>query len=219
VITVYDFVLSANCYKVRLLLSLLDLDHETIPIDFHPGREHKGEAFRAINPLGHIPVLDDDGFVLRDAHAILVYLASAYDPERSWYPTDDAVRLGEVAQWMAFAEGTAGTASAARLHVNLGYHFDIDKVRAGANELFAVLDEHLWFGEQAMAEGADGAGGWVARGATPTIADVALFPDVALAEEGGVSLLDYPALVRWADRVRQLPGFAIMPGVFHFGGS
>ena len=78
-ITIYDYVLSANCYKVRLLLSMLDLEYRSIPVDFHPGKEHKGAEFRRINPMGHIPVIDDDGFVLRDAHAILVYLAAEYD--------------------------------------------------------------------------------------------------------------------------------------------
>lgn len=221
-ITLYDFVLSANCYKIRLFLGLLDIEYKTVAVDFYPGWEHKSEAFRRINPLGHIPVLDDDGYLLRDAHAILTYLASAYDPGRAWYPVDDARRLGEVAQWMAFAEGTANTASAARLHVNLGYDFDIDCARAGAHELFAVLDEHLWFRERETDELGDansGTGPWVASGNTPTIADIALFPDVALAEEGGVSLLDYPAVVRWTDRVKQIPGFTIMPGIFHFGRS
>lgn len=211
-ITLYDFVLSANCYKVRLFLNVLGVDYETVAVDFHPAMEHKGDEFRKINPLGHIPVLDDDGYLIRDAQAILVYLASAYDPGGVWYPVDDAKRLGQVAQWMVFAEATANTASAARLHVNLGYDFDIDAARAGAHELFAVLDEHLWFRER---QGES----WVAFGETPTVADLALFPDVALAEEGGVSLLDYPALVRWADRVRQVDGFIVMPGIFHFGRS
>lgn len=211
-ITLYDYVLSANCYKVRLLLGLLDLEYESVVVDFHPGREHKSEAFRQINPLRHIPVLDEDGFVLRDAHAILVYLARRHDPTEQWYPVEDAARLGEVAQWMAFAEGTASTASAARLHINLGYDFDIDAVRAGAHELFRVADEHLWFREQ---DGMD----WFASGDHPTIADVALFPDIMLAEEGGVDLLDYPALIRWTDRVKRVPGFVVMPGVFPAGSS
>ncbi len=211
-ITLYDYVLSANCYKLRLFLNMLGIDYESVVVDFHPGREHKSEAFRKINPLGHIPVLDDDGFIMRDAHAILIYLASKYDPTKSWYPVDDAQRLGETAQWMMFAEGTTNTASAARLYVNLGYDFDIDAARAGAHELFRVLDEHLWFRERTGES-------WVANGDHPTIADVALFPDVALAEEGGVSLLDYPALVRWTDRFKQIEGFVVMPGVFPYGRS
>ncbi len=206
-ITLYDYVLSANCYKIRLLLGLLNLDYESKAIDFHPAKEHQAEQFREINPLGHIPVIDDDGMVLRDAHAIMIYLATRYDLSRSWYPVDDPVHLGETAQWMAFAEATASTAAAARLHINLGYDFDIDLVRKGAHELFRVADEHLWFRER---EGF----GWFASGPKPTLADIALFPDVMLAEEGGVDLLDYPALIRWTNRVKELGGFVVMPGIF-----
>ncbi len=212
-LTLYSYDLSVNCYKQRLLMSILGLDYETVLVDFFPGLEHKGEAFKAINPLGHIPVLidrpddgDGDDFVLRDAHAILVYLAAQYDESGQWYPTTNARLLGEVSQWMLFAEGTTNTASAARLHDNLGYDFNIDEVRAGAHRLFRVLDEHLWFREQ---EGQE----WVCSASHPTIADLAIFPDVILSEEGGISRLDYPALRRWTDRVRRLDGFVLMPGI------
>ena len=206
-IKLYDYLLSVNCYKQRLLLSILDVPYERVDIDFHPGWEHKGAEFSKINPLGHIPVIDDDGYVLWDAHAILIYLASRYDPTGSWYPTQDPRRLGEVASWLLFAEGTTNTASAARLHVNLDYDFDLDACQAGAHRLFRVLDEHLWFREQ---EGLE----WVASGPSPTIADIALFPDVVLSEEGGISRLDYPALRRWTARVQRLEGFIDMPGIF-----
>lgn len=206
-IRLYDYELSVNCYKQRLLMNILDVPFESVLIDFFPGWEHKGEAFAEINPLGHIPVIDDDGYILRDAHAILVYLAAKYDPNGRWYPTHDPETLGEVASWMLFAEGTTNTASAARLHDTLGYPFDIDAVRAGAHRLFRVLDEHLWFQEQ---EGRE----WVARAGHPTVADLALFPDVMLAEQGGISLVDYPALRRWTDRFKRTPGFTVMPGIY-----
>lgn len=205
-IKLYNFDLSVNCYKQRLLMSLLDIEYESIPIDFFPGWEHKGEEFKKINPLGHIPVIVDGDFTLRDAHAILIYLAAKYDPDGQWYPTHDPQLIGEVAQWMLFAEGTTNTASAARLHDNLGYEFDIDRVREGAHKLFRVLDEHLWFRER---EGCD----WVCAAGHPTIADLAIFPDVMLSEEGGISRLPYPALRRWTDRVRRLDGFTTMPGI------
>jgi len=207
VLKLYDYELSVNCYKQRLLLGILDVPYEVIPVDFFPGWEHKSEAFAAINPLGHIPVIDDDGYVLRDAHAILVYLASRYDPSGRWYPTSDPQLLGEVAQWLLFAEGTTNTASAARLHDNLGYDFDIEAVRTGAHRLFRVLDEHLWFAERQQRP-------WVCAASHPTIADLALFPDVVLSEEGGISRIDYPALRRWTDRVKRIPGFSPMPGIF-----
>ena len=123
---------------------------------------------------------------------------------------DDPELLGETAQWLLFAEATTNTASAARLHVNLGSDFDIEECRAGAHRLFRVLDEHLWFRER------DGLG-WVAGADHPTVADIAIFPDVMLSEEGGISRLDYPAVRRWTDRVRRLPGFVVMPGIFPLG--
>jgi len=206
-ITLYDFELSVNGDKQHLLMSILGVPYTSVPVDFFPGWEHKSEAFKVINPLGHIPVIDDDGYVLRDAHAILVYLAARYDPTRCWYPVDDPHLLGETASWMLFAEGTTNTASAARLQVNLGYPFDLEACQAGAHRLFRVLDSHLWMREQ---EGRS----WVCSADHPTLADLALFPDVVLSEEGGISRLPYPALRRWTDRVKRLPGFCVMAGIF-----
>lgn len=206
-ITLYDYILSVNCYKQRLLMGILDVPYESVAIDFYPGWEHKGSEFKKINRLGHIPVIDDDGYVLRDAHAILIYLASKYDPTKRWYPVDDPQRLGETSSWLLFAEGTTNTASAARLHVNLGYPFDLAEVQAGAHRLFRVLDEHLWLQEQRGLS-------WVGSGEHPTVADIAIFPDVALSDEGGVSRRDYPALRRWTQRVQRISGFTPMPGIF-----
>ena len=206
-ITLYDYELSGNCYKVRLLLSMLGVPYQSRLVDFYPGREHKSEAFLKLNPLGQLPVIDDDGYVLRDAQAILVYLASKYDGTRLWYPGDDAEQLGRIAMWLSFADGITATASAARLHDGLFYEFDIEACRAGAHRLLRILDEHLWFGEQQSSD-------WLCPGAHPTIADIACFPYVMLSEEGGISRQDYPAIRRWLDRVRRIPGFEVMPGVF-----
>jgi glutathione S-transferase len=206
-IRLYDFELSGNCYKARLLMGMLGVPYERIALDFYPGREHKSPWFLAINPLGQLPVIDDDGFVLRDAQAILVYVASQYDPSGLWYPRSDARMLGRISQWCAFADSITATASAARLHDGLFYDVDIDTCRAGAHALFRVLDEHLWFAEQ---EGQ----AWLSSRDHPTIADIACFPYVMLSEEGGISRLPYPAIRRWTDRVKRIPGFALMPGIF-----
>ncbi|MGO4834144.1 glutathione S-transferase family protein, partial [Rhizobiaceae sp. 2RAB30] len=163
-IKLYDFELSGNCYKLRLMLGILGVSYDIHPVDFYPGREHKSDWFLKLNPLGQLPVIDDDGLILRDAQAILVYLASKYDPSGQWYPRDKPALLGEIGQWLAFADGITATASAARLHDGMFYDFDIDAVRAGAHRLFRILDEHLWFGEQ---EGRD----WICSASHPTIAD------------------------------------------------
>lgn len=204
-ITLYDYVLSGSCYKVRLLLSILDVAYETRAVGFYPGREHKQPDFLEINPLGQIPVLDDGDMRLRDAQAILIYLAGKYDAARSWYPEDPETQ-GRIAMWLSFAGGEIMNSSAARLHDMLGYDFDIDKVRAAAHAAFRVLDDHLTDQE---IQGRD----WIV-GDGPTIADIACFPYVALGEDGGVSLDDYYAIGRWFRRIKALPGFVDMPGIF-----
>ena len=66
-IRLHDYTLSGSCYKVRLLLEFLALEHELVAVDFHPGRRHKSAEFLRLNPLGQLPVLEDDQVTLRDA--------------------------------------------------------------------------------------------------------------------------------------------------------
>ena len=127
-IELYDYELSGNCYKIRLMLSFLNLDYLSKKVEFHPGREHKSEKFLEINPLGQLPVLSDTNLVLRDAQAILVYLARKYDKKNIWYPIDDPEKLGLIAQWLSFGDLITGSSSAARLHDTLFYtEFDIEE--------------------------------------------------------------------------------------------
>ena len=205
-IRLYDYPLSGNCYKVRLLLGVLEVRAEWVPIDFFPGRAHRQPGFLRVNPLGEIPVLEDGDVRLRDAQAILVYLAAKYDASGQWYPRD-AETLGRISMWLAFADRITATASAARLHDGMHYDFDIEQCRADAHALFRVLDEHLWFTEAAGAR-------WIATTTHPTIADIACFPYVMLSEEGGIAREDYPAIRRWTDRVKGIQGFITMPGIF-----
>ena len=209
-IKLYDYELSGNCYKLRLLLNFLKVEYERVPVDFYPGREHKSDWFFQINPLGQLPALDHDGFVLRDAQAILAYLAAKFDSSHKWYPTDDAEILGKINMWLSFADAITATASAARLHDGLFYHLDIDAARENAHSLFRVLDEHLWFAEEQQQA-------WICTDNHPTIADIACFPYIMLSEEGGISRLAYPAICRWTDRFREMPDFVAMSGIFEPG--
>ena len=146
---------------------------------------------------------------LRDAQAILVYLAGRYDAARRWYPTDPALQ-GRIAMWLSFAGGEIMNSSAARLHDMLGYDFDIERARAAAHDAFRVLDDHL------TDQGIRGHG-WIVDGSHPTIADIACFPYVALAGDGGITIEDYGAIRLWLERVKRLPGFRVMPGIHPAG--
>ena len=206
-ISLYDYTLSGNCYKVRLLLHWLGLDYTRIPVDFHPGREHRSPAFMAsINPLGQLPVLRDGDVLLPDAQAILVYLASQYDADGQWYPHDDRTR-GAINLWLALADGITRSASAARLHLSFGYSADLPACQQQAHVAFRQLDDQL-------AENQHREQAWLVA-ARPTIADIACFPYAALASEAGIDLMAYPALRRWIDDLRHWPGFITMPGILH----
>lgn len=211
-ITLHDYELSGNCYKVRLLLSILGVDYQKQSVEFYPAAAHKHDEFLAINPLGQLPVLQDNGLCLRDSHAILVYIASQYDKSGLWYPTTSPAILAQVTQWMCFADGLTSSASAARLVDGFFYDLDADACRKTAHTLFRILDEHIWYNEREQQQ-------WIVAGQHPTIADLACFAYTILSEEGGVSRMDYPAIRRWTDRVKRVPGFIVMPGVFPAGPS
>jgi glutathione S-transferase len=74
-----------------------------------------------------------------------------------------------------------------------------------ARDAFRLMDDHMT--ARAFADAA-----WFA-GDTPTLADIALFPAIALSRDYGVDHEAYPALRRWMRRVRRLSGFITMPGI------
>jgi len=208
VIELYDYELSSDAYKARLLLALLGVAWTQRYVEYYPRRQHRAPEFLALSPRGELPVIVDDGTIVDDAQNVLVHLASRHDPTGRWYPQNDAGLTSQVSTWLAFAAALTPTASAARLHDGLLYHhIDVDEARRGAHEQLAVLDEHLWFNE-------DAGWSWLCTVDQPTIVDIACFPDVILAEEGGIELRTYPAIRRWTDRVKAIPGFIAMPGIF-----
>lgn len=206
-IKLYDYALSGSCYKVRLMLGFLELPYERELVDFFPGRQHKSLDFLEINPLGQLPVLEDDGFRLRDAQAILCYLAKKYDPSGRWLP-QGTQEFSQVIMWLMFAGTELMAASAARLHDTLGYPLDIEKAHASARAAFRVLDDHL------VHRGFEG-GTWIV-GDHPTIADIACFPYIGLSGDGGIDHDDYPALRGWMRSIRRLPNFHAMSGIPEF---
>lgn len=73
---VFGDIQSGNCYKIKLLTSLLEIEHEWIEVDILAG-ETQTESFLKMNPNGKIPLLEsDDGTYISESNAILNYLAS-----------------------------------------------------------------------------------------------------------------------------------------------
>ena len=74
-LTLYDYMDSGNGYKVRLILALTDQPYDYVEKDITQG-ETRTPEFLAINPNGRVPTLVlDDGTVLAESNAIIVYAA------------------------------------------------------------------------------------------------------------------------------------------------
>ena len=190
----YSAAISGNAYKVRILLELLQIPHEKVMVDL-ARREHKSADYLKINPRGEVPALDDNGVVIWDSGACLVYLARKYGGEQ-WLPVD-AAGLAEVTQWLVLAASeiqfglqyarrglmqgrwTAGT-------LEQGHAIS----RVALDTLERRLVKHDWLALD-----------------RPTIADVACFSYVETAPESGIALDSYPHVTRWLERCKALPGW------------
>ena len=196
-IKLYGHEISGNSYKVRLMLSLLDLDYEWVRVDLMKG-EHKSPEYLAMNPFGQVPLLVDGETQLADAQAILVYLARQYGDDQ-WLPLD-AVPLARAIRWLSTAAGEVrqGPENARLYHLfGAGTNINIERATQKANFILTQLDRHLHTHSWLELE-------------RPTIADVAVFPYVALARDGKIDLEAYPNVLTWIDRVKQLPGYIPM---------
>lgn len=198
-IKLYGHELSGNSYKVKLLLSLLGLEFEWIKIDLLAG-EHKSPEFLTINPFGQVPVLIDGETILADAQAILVYLARQYGGE-TWLPLD-AISLAQVVRWLSTTAGEVrqGLENARLYYLFNATNINIDRANQKAAHILTQLDKHLSDRQ------------WLEFD-RPTIADVAVFPYIALANDAKITLTPYPSVLVWLDRVKQLPGYLPMLGI------
>lgn len=194
-IRLHGLPLSGHAHKVEVFLRLLGQPFDYVEAGA-PARQT--EAFARLNPLRQIPVLEDGDLVLADSNAILVYLAKRYDPAGPWLP-EDAVGAAQVQRWLSVSAGEIkfGPANARAVHL-FGNSTNLADAQAVATRLLGFMETTL----------ADQP--WLA-GEGPTLADVACYPYVACAPEGGVPLEPYPAVTAWIARFEALPGVKAMP--------
>jgi glutathione S-transferase len=198
-IKLYGHELSGNSYKAKLMLSLLGVEFEWIKVDLMKA-EHKSPEFLALNPFGQVPVLVDGETIVADAQAMLVYLARQYGNEQ-WLPLD-AEPLARVVRWLSTTAGEVRTGpESARLYYLFNVtSINIERANQKAEFILTQLNQHLSEREWLELE-------------RPTIADVAVFPYVALAPDGKIALEPYPHIQKWIERVKQLPGYVPMTGL------
>ncbi|WP_159952982.1 glutathione S-transferase [Rhizobium sp. 18065] len=192
----YHFPLSGHAHRAALFLSLLGVKAEIIDVDLANGA-HKKPDFLKLNSFGQVPVLDDDGLVVSDSNAILVYLATKLG-RKDWLP-DDLATIASIQKWLSVAAGEiAYGPAAARLITVFGADFRADEVIARAHGILGLINAELQRHR-------------FITGDKPTIADVALYSYIVSAPEGNVDLARHPDVRHWLARIEALPGFVAFP--------
>jgi glutathione S-transferase len=188
----YFHPISGHAHRARLFLSLIGADVEDVEVDLAKG-QHKSPQYLALDRFGQVPLLDDDGVIVADSNAIMVYAAKKFR-RSDWLP-EDALGAARVQRWLSVAAGQiAFGPAAARLITIFNAKFNPDEVIARAHGILKIIDEEL-------------AGrNWIAAD-HPTIADVALYSYIARAPEGNVDLSAYGNVNAWLRRIEALPGF------------
>src|SRR5687767_7167980 len=95
---------SPNPTKVALLLEETGIAYEPVPVDTRTGAQFKPD-YLAINPNGKVPAIDDNGVIVFDSNAILLYLA---EKTGKFLPANTPKARGELLSWLMFVASGVG---------------------------------------------------------------------------------------------------------------
>ncbi|CAN7612558.1 maleylacetoacetate isomerase [Bradyrhizobium sp. LjRoot220] len=196
----HGYFRSSASYRVRIALNLKGLSTEHLPHHLRKG-EQRAPAYLAINPQGLVPTLEDDtGAVLIQSLAIIEWLDETH-PTPPLLP-EDPLRRAKV---RAFAQALACDTHPVQ---NL-------KVLARLRQLGLAEEKVTEWAAWANREGLSacetliaGEPGPFCFGATPTIADLCLVPQLANARRFGVDVAAYPRLLQAEAAAREIKAFA-----------
>jgi maleylpyruvate isomerase len=195
----HGYFRSSASYRVRIALNLKGLTADHLAHHLRKG-EQRDPAYLAINPQGLVPALDDGGAILTQSLAIIEWLDETH-PEPALLPKDPLRRAKVRAFAMALACDTHPLQNLkilARLR-QLGLPEEqVTEWAAWANREGLAACEALIAGEA----------GPFCFGATPTIADLCLIPQLANARRFGVALEAFPRLLQAETAARAVKAFA-----------
>lgn len=197
---VYGDYRSGNCYKVKMMLSLLGKPFEWVPIDILNGDTQRPE-FLAKNPNGKIPVLElEDGTCLWESNAILNFLADGSE----FLETEPRLRT-QVLQWQFFEQYSHEPYVAVARFIQLYQGMSAERqeeykvCQVRGHKALRVMERQLQQTPYLV-------------GDRYTIADIALYAYTHVAHEGGFDLSAYPAINAWLDRIASHPKHVTMLG-------
>jgi glutathione S-transferase len=200
--TLYCFAQSGNAYKPALMLELAGADWAPRHVDYFNG-ETRTPAYRAINVMGEVPVLEHDGRRLCQSGVILDYLAERFS---DYGPRNDDERR-ELLRWLLFDNHKLTSYTATyrfmRTFVKEPNRDVLLEFRKRAETAWGILDAHL-------------AGRRFVLNERLTYADLSLCGYLFFDDEIGVDWSAYPNVREWLGRIRALPRwrhpYDLMPG-------
>lgn len=195
---IYGYPTSYSCCKVFWALKELGVPHEFVFVDV-VGGEQKKPFITGMNPNQGIPIIEDEGFILYESAAILLYLEEAHGKGRllPTAPHDRALAL----QWLFWENAHLGPALVKpwlmKFGESLGAPFDPEAhaaLIAATRRPLAILNEHL-------------ADRRFVVGTAFSLADLALGEAVHMHAFGQVPLLEFPEVRRWFEGLAERPAF------------
>ncbi|WP_130804063.1 glutathione S-transferase [Acinetobacter ihumii] len=192
-LTLADDPLSTDCYSVRLLLALLQLEYRAVYADV----EQPSQAFQC-------PVLLGDPAVV-GVMPILHDLVQRTQTESKWIPADVQAQMQQWDEFNQQLKSSLGQLRQANLAVDQFLDHE-QQLKQQTQQSLLLLDDHLC--EQSI-RGQQ----FLLSEQHPTLADLIVFPQVALAWDAGVSLVPFLHIRRWINRLRHQPHFIPMPGL------
>lgn len=189
----YDFLPSGNGYKVRLLLTQLQIPFARVELNIL-NQETRTPEYLAKNPNGRIPLLEiDSDTYLAESNAIMYYLSQ----ETEYFP-QDKYQQAQVMQWLFFEQYSHEPNIATprfwitELKQADKYQKEIEQKRKLGYSALNVMEQHLKYHDFFVAN-------------QYTIADIGLYAYTHVAEEGGFDLTPYSAIKAWFLRIKSQP--------------
>jgi maleylpyruvate isomerase len=197
----YNYFITSASYRVRIALALKGIDYEYCSVNIRKGEQH-APAYRDINPQGLVPVLEDGGRRLHQSLAIIEYLDEVY-PDPPLLPHDpvERNRVRSLAMIVAAEIHPLNNVRVLKYLTEVLQVTEAQKLAWYAHWVstgFAALERRL-----AEEPGT----GRFCHGDRPTLADIALVPQVSNARRFAVDLTPYPTIVRIDATCRELPAF------------
>lgn len=200
--TLHCFAQSGNAYKPALMLELAGADWAPRFVDYFGG-ETRSAAYRAVNVMGEVPLLEHRGLKLSQSGVILDYLATTL----GCYGPANAAERREILRWLLWDNHKFTSYTATwRFLKALAKDPDpavVAEFERRARAAWGVLESHL------------AARDWIAAD-RPTIADLSCCGYLFFDAEFGVDWAEYPSIAAWRGRLAAMPRwkhpYDLMPG-------